>query len=323
MPVGLGYKATLGIGEETTYGTTVARAKFLELVNGGDGLARVQPLVRTQSMRSVGVRGDIDVIQGLESVEGNLIFEMPYDGSEKMLKHAFGTVASSQPDGVGDPTVYQHIFTPADTLLTGLSLEIDRDLSAFLYAGCKVNTLELAVDADGLLRLTAGILGQDVTLVAATAPTLPAVGKFNGPQATTLTWNAVAIAARNVRLTLDNNLDAARYKIGSRLRLEPVRQGKLRVTGSLTVEFDSTSVYSDFVNATSRALQIIFVGPAIGVAARTYKLTIDVLIAKLTAYPVTVSNEGRITVDVAFEGFRDATNKELKLTLQNLTASPV
>ena len=95
------------------------------------------------------------------------------------------------------------------------------------------------------------------------------------------------------------------------------------MTGSFVAEFEDTTLFADFRAATSRILQVKFTGPAIGVQTRTYELTLDCNVSKLTDYPVTVDDEGRITVEVTFRAFRDATQKELKVTLQNLIASPI
>lgn len=322
MPVGLGHKAVLGIGEESTYGTPVTRTKFLELVGGGDGLVVDEEKIESQSMKEIGVRGDYEVQQGSVDVKGTVTFEVPYDGAEKIFKHAFGSVATSQPDSGADPLVYQHIFTMADALPTGLTLEVDRDVTAFVYEGCKIASIEFSCGGpDELVRVAAEVIGEDVQTGSATSPTVPAVGFFSAPQAD-LKWNSTSVPVSAFSVKLNNNLDKDRRFLGSRLRKEPTRAGgKVEVTGTFKAEFESTTHFNDFRNATNRALQIKCTGPGIGAASRKYELTLDCAVTKLIEYPVTAENEGRIMVEVSFKAYRNATEKELKLTLQNLVSS--
>jgi len=323
MPTGLGHKAYLGLGQETTWGTPVARTKFLELVSGGDTLVVNEQKIISQGVQGIGVRGDLEVAKGAISVEGSLTVEHTYDGLEVLLKHAFGAVTSTQPNAAGDPTVWQHVFTIADALPTGLTIEVARDLTAFIHEGCKITGVEFSVGGpDELLRLVLEVLGEDVATGSPTSPTFPAVGRFNAPEAV-LKWNTAALKVSQFSIKLDNKLDADRRQIGARQRLEPVRSGKIEVTGSFVAEFEDTTLLTDFRNATNRALQVKFTGPAIGVQTRTYEMTLDCNVSQITDYPLNVDDEGRITVEVAFRAFRNATDNELKVTLQNLTAGPV
>jgi hypothetical protein len=323
MAIGLGHKSYIGFADESTWGTPVARTKFLELVTGGDGLAVKEEKILVQGVKDIGVRGDIEVQQGAVSVEGSLTFEVPYDGAEKFFKHAFGSVASSQPNAGTDPTVWQHIFTIADALPAGMTIEVNRDVTAFVYEGCKVNNMEFSVGGPTeLLRIVADILGEDVTTASATSPTFTSVNRFSAPQAVLL-WNAVQLNVQQFSIKLDNKLDADRRFLGSRLRSEPLRSGKIEVTGSFVAEFDSTSQYTDFRNGTNRILKVTFTGPSIGVLTQKYTFLLECNVSQIMDYPVSVDDEGRITVEIQFRAFRDASNNELKLTLTNLTASPI
>jgi len=323
MAIGLGHKSYIGVGDESVWGTPVARTKFLELVTGGDGLAVKEEKILVQGVKDIGVRGDIEVQQGAVSVEGSLTLEVPYDGAEKLFKHAFGSVASSQPNPGTDPTVWQHIFTIADALPAGMTIEVNRDVTAFVYEGCKVNSMEFSVGGPTeLLRIVADLLGEDVATASATSPTFTSVNRFSAPQAVLL-WNAVQLNVQQFSIKLDNKLDADRRFIGSRLRSEPLRSGKIEVTGSFMAEFDSTAQYTDFRNGANRILKVTFTGPSIGVLTQKYTFLLECNVSQIMDYPVSVDDEGRITVEIQFRAFRDATSNELKLTLTNLTASPI
>lgn len=324
MPTGLGHKTYIGLGQETTWGTPVARTKFLELVSGGDALVVNEQKILSQGVNAIGVRGDLEVAKGPVSVEGSLTVEHHYDGLEVLLKHALGAVTSSQPNAAGYPTVWSHVFTIADALPAGLTIEVARDVTAFIHEGCKITGLEFSLGGpDELLRMVLDLLGEDVATGSATSPAFPSVGRFNAPEAL-LKWNTVQLKVHQFSIKLDNKLDADRRFIGSRLRSEPIRGGgKIEVTGTFVAEFEDATLYNDFRNATNRALQVVFTGPAIGIQTRTYSLTLDCNVSQITDYPLNVDDEGRITVEVAFRSFRNATDNELKVTLQNLTAGPI
>lgn len=56
--------------------------------------------------------------------------------------------------------VYQHVIDAAATLPQGLTFEIGRDVAAFTYSGCKVNTMTLTADTGEILGGTFGIMSK-------------------------------------------------------------------------------------------------------------------------------------------------------------------
>lgn len=70
---------------------------------------------------------------------------------------------------------YQHVIDAASTLPEGMSVEVGRDVASFMYAGMKVNTLELNASPGDFYTGTFGLMGKGGTTaalpVAATANT--------------------------------------------------------------------------------------------------------------------------------------------------------
>ncbi len=103
--------------------------------------------------------------------------------------------------------VYSHQIQGAATLPAGLSIELGRDIAAFLYSGCKVNTLEVACEYNDFLKATFNFLGKGGTTadipVAASANTGNEKNAFKirytGEQSTA----TLDIDATNYNLTLD------------------------------------------------------------------------------------------------------------------------
>ena len=59
--------------------------------------------------------------------------------------------------------VYQHVIDANPTLPQGLTFEIGRDVAAFTYAGCKVNTMTLTADTGEILGGTFGVMSKGAT----------------------------------------------------------------------------------------------------------------------------------------------------------------
>ena len=58
---------------------------------------------------------------------------------------------------------YQHIIDANATLPQGLSIEAGRDVAAFTYSWCKVNTMTLTADTGEILGVTFGIMAKGAT----------------------------------------------------------------------------------------------------------------------------------------------------------------
>ncbi|NOS67915.1 MAG: hypothetical protein HOO67_06180 [Candidatus Peribacteraceae bacterium] len=317
-----GHKSFIGIGAESTWGTAVARTKFLELVKGGDGIDLEEEAMLSNSIATIGHDEAKHYAQGKISVAGPLIFEFPEEGAELLLKNAFGSVATAVPGGGTNSR--EHTFTIADALPTGLTVEIHKDAPggspSFIYSGCKVNQLEFAIGLDDRLRCTAQIVGKDVAKGAKSSETLPTRRPFHFADAV-CKWAGSQVEVSEAKITLNNNLDVERRFIGSRLIKEPIRGGsKVAVTFSFTMEFDSITQFDDWRAATKRVLELTFTGEIIE-GAIPYKLQLLCNVSRLTKAHPLINDGGRVTYEIAGMAFRDATDKELKAILTNTVTS--
>ncbi|MBT9144599.1 MAG: hypothetical protein DDT42_00441 [candidate division WS2 bacterium] len=315
---GLGFRTYLGFGEEAIWGTRVPASRYIELVAGGDGLSFDQPELFSGSIYGIGHRIDKDVAKGGRVVGGDIGFEMPYEGTEFLLKHALGAVTTTQ---IGTTPARTHVFTVADILPRGLSFEVNRDITAFFVEGGKINTMAFEIGLDGFLKTTANIAGEDFTRGVKTVETLPTLPPFNfaqgvlrfGVRGTEAVVNVSAAA-----INLNNNLAIDRRHIGSNLIAEPVRAGKVEVTYSFDAEFESTALFDDFVAATRRSLLLTFTGPpVIGAPASNYTLTLACNVGRLTKAVPLATDEGLILYTVAGRAYRDAVDRELRITMVN------
>jgi len=213
--------------------------------------------------------------------------------------------------------VYTHTFTIAEDLPKGLTFEIDRDQSAFTIEGGKINTMALAVESSGFLAGTFGIVGEDVTTGTATAATLPTAPLVHFTHGA-LSYNSGTKSITNVSVELNNNLKTDRRFVGSRLISEPLRNGKIEVTGSFQIEFEGLTEYNDFVAGTSRAVTLTFTSTTNIKTGFVYTMTVTMPLVKVTAFPVTVSEAGALMVELPFKAYgTDSTTRELSIAIRN------
>ncbi len=320
---GVGVRSFIGLAEETTYGTPVASTKFLDIVS--ESLAEREARLESAALGRVGIL-NTRFVQGQKSVEGDIVIEATFDGWELLAKHGFGSVATTQPDPTNAAAGYQHVFTIADQLPTGLTIEAFRDSSQFVtepnksfqYSGCKIESLTFENSAEDLLRVTASIMGQDEARVAKGSESFSSEKVIPYHQGV-LTWDGTDIEVEDWSISLNNNL-GTRPKLNSRVTREPVRDAKLEVVGSFTTEFSSWAQYDDFRNATEREMIITYTGDTIGGSvAKTVKLECGV--AVLTDETVVAAAPGRILIDQSFKAYRTTSANELILTMINETAT--
>ncbi len=236
---------------------------------------------------------------------------------------ADSTDATSNVATIAVATAFSHVFNLTDTLPAGLTVEIDRDITAFTAEGCKINTLKFDVSNTGFLVCTVGFIGEYVSTGTATDPT----GKF--PTADLIVfsegkfeWGAGSEAFITVgSITLNNMLSTDRRFVGLRIIKEPHRTAKIEVTGNVTTEFETSALYDDFRDAQERAVKFLFEGEIIN-ATQKYTFQIDCANSRLTGGVPKVDNEGVVHIEAPFKAYAaDADTREMSITLVNTISS--
>lgn len=320
MAVGKGFNKLVGIAEQVAFDTAVAPTGYMEFTEEAI-------VVEKEEIISAGIRGSAGVARrmlGRINVNGTLSFEVfPQGAIGTILKHAMGTVATTQPDAGGNPTVYDHEFTLADELPEhGLTFTIDRDIAQKEYYGCKISQLEMTVDSAGLLMCTITVIGKNVSSATTFSPTFPEQNPFIFTQGK-LEIDSTETEISNFTITLNNNLREDRYGIknsGSRFQVE--RLGKREVTGSFNRPYENDTVYDDFIAGTPAVLKLTFESTVIagGDGSYNYKLVLEMPVAYYNSFtPGTGGAEmGDHTIPFrAIEKITATTAKEMKITLTN------
>lgn len=267
-----GLSAQLGIVDEVTYGTKVAVTRFFEFTEESvkNDIARIESKGLRAGTR---VRRSQQWVPGGKKPGGDVRIEVGNKGFGLWLKHMFGAVSSAQPDAGGNPTVWEHTFTPGDLTGKSLTAQFGRPDSTatvrpFTYSGVKVAKWELSGKVGELAVLKLSLLAQDedtaTGLAAASYPTGYALFVFTGGN---LSLGGSNVDVTEVTLSGDNMLSDDRAKLGSPLRKEPLEKGLRPYTADVTEYYTSLTDYNRFTGATEAAAVFNFVG---GVISTTY-----------------------------------------------------
>jgi hypothetical protein len=268
MPIPSGLSAQLGISEETTYGTpNIPVTRFYEFTDESMDMS-------IERIESAGLRTGTRVqrsdrwVPGQKSVTGDIQMELANKSFGIWFKHALGAVATTQPDASGNPTVYDHTFTPGD-LPVGLTIQVgrtgvDQTTRAFTYSGCRINEWEISGSVGELVTFKASVIGCDeitnITLATASYPTSLSLLSFVQGS---LTLAGSAFDIKEFSLTGNNGLADDRYFFGSALRKQPLEASMREYTGELKAEFTDLTAYNRYINGTEAAMVLLFRGATI------------------------------------------------------------
>lgn len=292
----LGFNSQLAIGEEGTYGTYAAGTRTLEFVT--EGLTRAETRLESQAIRAIQFQPRYAL--GQRSVSGDLTLELGSVGQGVLLKHAFGAVAT---DAAGAPDVYVHTFTPGDLDGLGLSVQVDRDGVPFSYLGCKVASLNLACQVGQIAQMVLSLVGQDeVTDETAAAAAFPADLELLTFVGASLSLGGTELEVQSADLTMNNTLNGERWKWGSRVTREPLRNGFRDVTGTFEVNFEDLTLYNRYVDGELATLVMNFEGITEIDTGVVPSLEITALVRTDGSTP-TVSGPGEIMQSVPFKAF--------------------
>lgn len=161
-----------------------------------------------------GGRDVVDAYLGAGAFSGDYEFYARLEALPTLLKACLGTSSSNTTTGVTT-----HDITPSDSnQLPFLSVEerIGSGLETYNYNDVVVNTLHLEADANGFLMGTVGVIGAKQ--VAGATPTATPdwddtpmiVGTNIG-----ITYNGVALPAKNFSLDINNNFEDDDFRLGS------------------------------------------------------------------------------------------------------------
>lgn len=265
IPSGVG--AQLMTGEESTHGTAVTVDRGYEFIS--ESLSK-----EIERLESAGLRAGTRVLRsdrwasGAVTVGGDIEMEVANKSFGRWLKHMFGGVATAQPDAGGNPTVYEHTFTPGD-LPAGQTIQVGRPsedgtVRPFTYEGCVVESFDLEAAVNEICKLTATVNGEDevtaTSLETASYPSDLTLLVFTGAS---LDIASSEVDVTSVTLSGNNSLKTDRNKLNSALRKQPVENAMREYTGEIEAYFADLTAYNRFINGTEATLEFFLTGAQI------------------------------------------------------------
>lgn len=312
----LGQFAHVGLVKEAAWGTALAATDYIPIIS--ESVVHEIEQIEDSSIRG-STRGQLPSLPGMETAKGDIVAEARPITLGYLLHSALGDPTTT---GLGP---YIHTFKPRMTefssacFLQPYTLELFRDLAqSFQISGAAINTLQLAFGTDQkLTRVTAGIIGKAIALIAKTSPSFETANPFQWKQAVVkFAANVAGLAGASAHselekasIKLDNKME------GISLLNNSAFIGKIKPSGLMTCELDLTaeadaSEYAKFSGQQIQAMEVTF-------TAGTDVLKITLPAVKYTAYPVNVSGPGRIVVGIKGKAFYSAADSymiEVKLT---------
>lgn len=248
---------------------------------------------------------------------GSIDVNLSNKGSHcKLIKHALGSVNTvDNLDGT-----FTHTIKGSDVLPAGLTIEKGfLDIGTyFVYTGCKINTMTIECNNDGLVTASFDIMAKDEQ---SSTTTLSASPVDNGHLAHVFWEGQIEIDGSPVgqissyTITVDNQL-ADDFFIGDRYR-GIIVEGMRQTTGTLQAYFNDLNLYNKFRNETSLSLKLTITYDAnnfIEIYTPNVKLT-------GRGSPV-IDSAGIIYQNFDWQAFYDSTiGTDVQITIKNTLSS--
>lgn len=279
---------SVGFTAESTYKTYIAPTKWVEFIDEsfdfkkgvkqGEGL-RVGGRVPRSGRRTVPYADG----------GGDLSVELNAKGLGVLYSSIFGTGTSTLVSG----STFQQLFTLGDapqslTVQKGVP-QVGGTVDPYSFLGSMVQTSEFNFPNADIANVKATFDFGDVTTAQSyVAPTYTAGNLFHFAQATinlggTLTVPTATVAAsvsspsavsvRDVSIKIDHKLAQDRINANSTGRKSKPTVGLREITGSITYEYDQTTLTTAFLADTDMPLLISYVGTgALSVGFETFQI---------------------------------------------------
>jgi len=281
---------SIAFKKETTYGTPVTVERFLEFTSETLDLDRAY--FQGENLRpGTRVARSQKRIMTREGAAGDISQEVQTKGFASLFELAFG-VASGWAEVEADSGVYQGVFTlakddflPSATIQKGIprlpSATEPGGVDAFTFPGCQVSSVEFEMSSEGVLTMTTSWVGGRAVDTATAY--VPSAGKYpvgcelfsfvdaqivlggtiTMPTTTTLaTGGTPAGNIRECSISIDQGLDDNGRNLGSGgERSRPAAVGLAEISGSLTIEYDTTEITQAVLEQRGLALVLTFQGP--------------------------------------------------------------
>lgn len=335
----------LAIGRETTYGTYPTCTAGLNFLSAGlvatketKILEEIQTVRTNSNFISLGkvIEGEIECYYSPISLAANYLLQNAMGGGGAA---ASGTATGETVGGLG----FLHNFTIGNFDVTYMSLSINlrKGDSAtgkvFQYTGVRVNECSFSAEMDEALKVTYGIVAQDVTVttndVASAISTLTQKplsfvnGRFSVESTFASLSSSVFWHVQAINFTIKNNLATDVRRIGSDL-INRLPAGLAQFDLSCTMRFDTTTAWDAMMAGTVLAAEFEFTGETMtgSQVQERIKFQFPKVVVMDAGDPEIGGPNEVLTSEVTFAVLRDAssaTGYAVRAQITNLTSTYV
>lgn len=336
MPIGSGLASQIGIVKESVVNTPVAVTTFNPFLD--DNLE-----TRIQTAADMGLAaGQLDVtgarrlVTGLDG-GGDITMNAASKGMGRWFQAALGSTPTATQIGVTATYTQFHNLGSADgvswTIQKGMP-ETGGTVDPLTFSGSKIIAWELSCQPGGLLTWKPTIDSMTVAPTGAGALGLQAASyaaatnwgfhqcawsTFSAMSVVSSLWTPTtptALKVRNFSIKGGQPKKVDRWLAGSQTKDEALGNGFTLATGSIDIDYASTTFYGQYVAGTTLGLQMSAVGSANIGSSGTNKATLQVTMPCVTleqgSTPKT-NGPDVITVTYPFTVYNDGTNGSMQV----------
>ncbi|MEV8043567.1 phage tail tube protein [Streptomyces griseoluteus] len=316
MAIGSGLGAQIGIAAETTYGTYVAPAKFVEFTK--ESLA-----LKKTTAQSAGIAaGRLLALSSRRVVtrreaQGSLEMEVTNKGMGLLIQALMGTTVTPVQQGAGPAYLQTHTLAS----VAGKSLTIQKGVPLTTgtvtdksFLGCKVTSGEFSCEVGQMLTASFEIDARDCDesqpLAAASYSNM---SPFHFGQMALKTGAYGSEAAldgiRKMSCKIERPQDVERYYANNAgLKSEPIENDQVKISGTIETDYVSTTL--DDLHTSDGATSLVWEFKGALIAATfydTFRLTLPAI--RLDEGPPTVDGFGVVKPSFNYVGLYDGTNQ--------------
>lgn len=314
MAVHYGRGTWVGVGEQTAYGTLVARTAWYRVVSISGGRVTEKEMVQTLA-EAAGSWAYRRTYTSRIAVRLTVRLRVTYDGFGLWWKHAMYSASTS---GTGP---YTHTYEMGPDIPAGLTIEVIRGTAAAseVYDSCLITRMDARCVAGDTMELEVELIGR--TSAARSARSTPSVTGAEDlvlhHHAGTLSWNGRSLRLREFRFTLDHGL-AVRQHLGELTIAQPNPGGMIAPTVEAKLDSDTTDgdgLYQDAHDDDAGDLTLTFASGAQSLSFWLYNAKL------LESKDTDISSVDVIEHAVRWVGLSDGSDEAAAIVATNASSS--
>lgn len=310
---------SVGLAKETTYGTSVTPSRFFEFTS--ETFDFEKNVVQGAGLRvgSRTARSNRRVIPTADG-GGDFVMECVSKGMGLLWEQCLGAGDSA----LVSAATYQQVFTLADVMPSATWQKgvprFDGTVDPYTFVGGQVASWELSFGNGEIASLSCTVDSKDVT--TATAYATPSystganlfhfanasitTGTFTAPTSTALASGGTVLGnVRSGSISVSHNLGVERYNFGGGGRKAKPTTGMREITGSLSVEYDSTAFRDAVLNETPMSFVLTYTGGALGTGDETLQVALPEI--KFDGQLPSSNGGDEVLVDMSFVALDNGT----------------